>query len=143
MEFKYKVVVDGSGGDNAPKCVVDAAVMAVNNISDLKVYITGKTDEINTLLNEQKFNKEQIEVVEAPEIITNNESPTVAIKQKTNSTLVVAFDMLRKSDDIMGLVSAGSTGAVLTGGFLKLGRMQGVSRPALSPLLPTKTDKKV
>lgn len=143
MEYKYKVVVDGYGGDNSPQCVVDAAIMAVNNINNLKVFITGKTDELNNLLNEQTYNKEQIEVIEAPEIITNNESPTVAIKQKVNSSLVVAFDMLRKNEDIIGLVSAGSTGAVLTGGFLKLGRMQGVSRPALSPLLPTKTDKKV
>ena len=143
MDFKYKVVIDGFGGDNSPNCVVKAAVMAVNNIKNLKVFITGKEDDLNTLLSAENYNKESIEVINASEIITNNESPTVAIKQKENSSLVVAFNMLRTREDIIGLVSAGSTGAVLTGGFLKLGRMQGVSRPALAPLLPTKTDKKV
>ncbi len=143
MEFKYKVVVDGFGGDNAPICNVKAAVMAVNNIKGLKIYLTGKEEVLNNLLKEENYNKEAIEVIDAPEVISNDESPTVAIKQKTNSSLVVSFDNLRKSDDIIGLVSCGSTGAVLTGGFLKLGRMQNVSRPALAPLLPTKTDKKV
>lgn len=143
MEFKYKIVMDGFGGDNSPDCVVKAAVMAVNGIESLKIYLTGQTEKLNTLLSEEVYNKDSIEVIEAPEVITNDESPTVAIKQKTNSSLVVAFDMLRTREDIIGLISAGSTGAVLTGGFLKLGRMQGISRPALAPLLPTKTDKKV
>ena len=143
MDFKYKIVMDGFGGDNSPNCVVKAAVLAVNNIKGLKIYLTGKVNELQELLNLEVYQKEAIEIVEANEVITNNESPTVAIKQKSNSSLVVAFDMLRTREDIIGLISAGSTGAVLTGGFLKLGRMPGISRPALAPLLPTKTDKKV
>ncbi len=143
MEFKYKIVMDGHGGDNSPDCVIKAAVMAVNNIKDLQIYITGQENNLNQLLASESYNKEAIVVVDAPEIITNDESPTIAIKQKENSSLVIAFNMLRTREDIIGLISAGSTGAVLTGGFLKLGRMQGISRPALAPLLPTKTDKKV
>lgn len=137
MEYKYKVVVDAFGGDNSPDEIVKGAVIAVNKIDGLKVILTGKEKEIQNLLEKEQYNKESIEIVNANDVISNCESPTVAIKQKVDSSLVVAFDILRKSEDVCGLVSAGSTGAVLTGGFLKLGRMAGVSRPALAPLLPT------
>lgn len=137
MSYKYSVVVDAFGGDNSPEEIVKGAILAVNNNKEVKVILTGKIEVINNLLAQAEYDKERIEVVDAPDVITNCESPTVAIKTKTNSSLVVAFDILRKNDEVCGLVSAGSTGAVLTGGFLKLGRLQGVSRPALAPLLPT------
>ncbi|MEG2456955.1 MAG: phosphate acyltransferase PlsX, partial [Clostridia bacterium] len=82
-------------------------------------------------------NHERIEVIDASEIITNDEVPTVAIRKKTDSSLVKAFEALMSRDDIGGIVSAGSTGALLTGAFLKVGRIKGISRPALAPLLPT------
>ena len=130
-------MVDAFGGDNAPQCIIDGAVMAVNKKSDLFVTLAGNQDIINELLAKHSYNKEQISVMHATEIITNNDVPTVAIRQKKDSSLVVAFDAIKDSDEYAGFVSAGSTGAVLTGAFLKLGRLKGISRPALCPILPT------
>lgn len=131
------VVVDGFGGDNAPNSVVLGAVLAVQENPNLKIILTGKEQVLNQLLEQHKYNKEQIEVVNATDVITNDDVPTVAIRQKTDSSLVKCFDIIKQNEDIAGLVSAGSTGAVLTGAFLKLGRIKGVSRPALCPILPT------
>ncbi len=135
----FKIVVDAFGGDNAPKEIVKGAVMAVNQRSNVHVTLVGKQNEIEALLQQEKYNAEQIAVVHADEVIHNNETPTVAIRQKPNSSLVRSFDIMKENDDYVGIVSAGSTGAVLTGAFLKLGRMKGISRPALCPILPTRT----
>ena len=135
MEYK-KVVVDAFGGDNAPLEVVKGVKKAVDNIKDLKVVLTGKKEELENLAKEYNLG-EKVEIIDAPDVITNDESPTVAIKTKTESSLVKGFEYLKNNDDAVGLVSAGSTGAVLTGGFLKVGRIKGVSRPVLAPVLPT------
>lgn len=137
------VIVDSYGGDNAPYEIVKGVVMAINTYDNLKVFLVGRTDEINDILKTFKFNNEKIEVIHASDIITNDDAPVEAIRTKTNSSLVVALEYLRKNDDICGLVSAGSTGAVLSGGFLKVGRLKGISRPALAPVLPTVNGKNV
>lgn len=134
---KYRVIVDGYGGDNAPLEIVLGVVKAVNKIENLEVILTGQKKELELLLSVYDYEKEKIIVVDAPDIITNEEVPTVAIRQKTNSSLVKGLDLLKNDSSIGALVSAGSTGAILTGAFLKIGRIKGVSRPALSPLLPT------
>ena len=132
-----KIVVDAYGGDNAPKEVVLGTKKAVENIKDLTVVLTGKRDVLENLLNENDIDKNRIEIVDAQDVITNDDTPTVAIKQKTESSLVKAFDLLKTDESVKGLVSAGSTGAVLTGAFLKVGRIKGVSRPVLAPVIPT------
>lgn len=129
-----KIVIDAYGGDNAPNEIVNGALLALDKDNDLSLVLTGKRAELEKLITRHL---DRIEIIDANEIITNDESPTVAIKKKNNSTLVKAFDALASRDDIGGLVSAGSTGAVLTGAFLKVGRIKGISRPALAPLLPT------
>ncbi len=134
-----KVVVDAFGGDNAPLEVVEGAVLAVKKNKDLTVILTGDEQKIREILAQRE---ERIEVVDAKEIISNNEAPTIAIRQKKDSSLVRAFDLLKENDDVVGLVSAGSTGAVLTGAILKIGRIKGISRPALAPILPTAKDGK-
>lgn len=132
-----KVVVDAFGGDNAPKEIVKGVISAVNNIKELKVILTGKKQDIEDVLAAENYHGDSIEIVNADEVISNDEQPTVAIKQKTDSSLVVALNILKTDSEVIGLVSAGSTGAVLTGGFMKIGRMKGVSRPGLCPTLPT------
>ena len=132
-----KIVVDAMGGDLAPKEIVLGAVDALNAEKDLKVVLVGDVDKINPILAEEKYDKERVELVDAKDVITNDESPTMAIKLKKESSLVKAFDYLMANEDAEGFVSAGSTGAVLVGAFMKVGRIKGVSRPALAPILPT------
>lgn len=137
MEYK-KVVIDGYGGDNAPVEVVKGIKKALDDIKDLKIVVTGKREELLTIAKENGLeNCDRLEIVDAKDVITNDDTPTVAIKTKTESSLVKAFDVLKNNEDVIGLVSAGSTGAVLTGGFLKIGRIKGVSRPVLAPIMPT------
>lgn len=133
-----KVVIDAFGGDNAPYEIVKGSVDALNKNKDLEVVLCGDKKKIENVFKDFEFDSKRVEIIHAPDVIENNEIPTKAIKEKTNSSLAVAFDNLRKNEDIIGLVSAGSTGAILAGGFLKIGRLRGVSRPALAPFLPTK-----
>lgn len=132
-----KIVVDAFGGDNSPIEIVKGAVKAVNDVDDLEVILAGDENILNNLLKEYKYNEDQITILNAPDIITNNESPTEAVKSKKESSIVKGMVEAKENDDIAGFISAGSTGAVLTAGFLKLGRLKGVLRPALCPVLPT------
>lgn len=132
-----KVVVDAFGGDNAPLEVVEGAVMAVKQNKDLTIVLTGDETKIKEILKDRT---ERIEIVDAKDVITNDDVPTLAIRQKKDSSMVRAFDLLKENDDVVGLVSAGSTGAVLSGVIMKIGRIKGISRPALCPILPTVVD---
>ena len=135
-----KVVVDAFGGDNAPLEIVEGAVLAVDKNKDLTVVLTGDKAKIENIL---KGRTERIEVVHAPDVITNDDVPTMAIRQKKESSLVKAFDLLKEDESVIGLVSAGSTGAILSGAIMKIGRIKGISRPALAPILPTKKNTDV
>jgi glycerol-3-phosphate acyltransferase PlsX len=142
-ENKTVVIVDAYGGDNAPLEIVKGSILAVNTYENLKVILCGNEVEIKHILSTLTYETNKIEIISANEVITNDDSPVEAIRTKVNSSLVVALEHLRKNDEICGLVSAGSTGAVLSGGFLKVGRLKGVSRPALAPVLPTINGKNV
>lgn len=131
-----KIIIDAYGGDNAPYEIVKGVINSVNKNKDLKIVLAGKQEEILNILKEFEFNESQIEIINAQEVITNDESPTAAIRTKKDSSLVVAFDKM-KENNYDGLISAGSTGAILTGAILKVGRIKGVSRPAMCPILPT------
>lgn len=130
-----KIVVDAFGGDNAPLEVVEGAVKAVEQNKDITVVLCGDENKIKEIL---KGRTERIEIVHASEVITNDDVPTIAIRQKKDSSLVKAFDLLKEDESVVGLVSAGSTGAILSGAIMKIGRIKGISRPALAPILPTK-----
>lgn len=136
-----KVLLDTLGIDRGFKEVVVAAVNSVNENKNLEVTLVGKEEDIVKELKNYNYNLEQIKIINAPEEISCNDIPTKAIKEKTNSSLVVSLDKLKEGYD--AVISGGSTGAVLTGGFLKIGRIKGVSRPALCPMLPTITGGKV
>ena len=138
MDYK-KVVIDGYGGDNAPVEVLKGIKKDIDNMDNLKVVVTGKQEELESIAKQIGLSLQdgRVEIVDARDVITNDDTPTLAIKQKTDSSLVKAFDFLKTDESAVGLVSAGSTGAVLTGGFLKVGRIKGVSRPVLAPVIPT------
>lgn len=131
-----KIILDAFGGDNAPVEIVKGAILSVNKLENVEIVLTGDKTKVENVLKENNYTGDKISVVDAPEIITNDESPTAAVRQKKNSSLVVGLDMLKENDDIVGMISAGSTGAVLTGALLRVGRIKGVSRPAVAPVLP-------
>lgn len=138
MSEFVKVAVDAMGGDNAPVEIVKGAVEAVNESSHVKVFLTGPEDVINAELQKYTYNKEQVEVVNATEVIETAEPPVMAIRRKKDSSLVKAL-MLVKDKTCDAYVSAGSTGATLVGGQVIVGRIKGVERPPLAPLIPTET----
>ncbi|MDO4302765.1 MAG: phosphate acyltransferase PlsX [Bacillota bacterium] len=130
------VAVDAMGGDNAPLEIVKGAIEAVNENSHVKVFLTGQEDKINSELAKYTYNKEQVEVVPASEIIEMAEPPVMAIRKKKDSSLVKALNLVREGT-CDAYVSAGSTGATLVGGQVIVGRIKGVERPPLAPLIPT------
>ncbi len=131
------VAVDAMGGDYAPVEAVKGAVDAVNEFPQIKVILVGMIDEIKKELDKYDFPKDRISIEGATEIIEMGEVPTLAIKEKKNSSLVVAMRLV-KDNKADAVVSAGSTGAILVGGQLIVGRIKGVKRPALCPFVPSK-----
>ena len=131
-----KVALDAMGGDNAPKETVKGAIEAINADSDTFVYLVGLEDVINKELANYKYNKDQLEVVAASEVIETGEPPVMAVRRKKDSSLVKALYMVKekKAD---AFVSAGSSGAILVGGQTIVGRLKGVQIPPMSPLVPT------
>ena len=135
-----KIVVDAFGGDYAPQEIVEGATKALQANEKLELVLVGDKDKIAEILQKLVFVSDRLEIVHAPDVVTMDDVPTVAIRTKKTSSIVVAYDYLKQNDDAVALVSAGSTGATLTGAVLKLGRIKGVSRPALAPILPTVND---
>lgn len=132
------VAVDAMGGDNAPVEIIKGAVEAVNENSHVRVYLTGQEDIIKKELAQYTYREEQVAIVNATEIIETAEPPVMAIRRKKDSSLVKALYLV-KEGTCDGFVSAGSTGATLVGGQVIVGRIKGVERPPLAPLIPTET----
>lgn len=130
------VAVDAMGGDNAPLEIVKGAIEAIQESKEVKVFLVGREEAIKEELKKYTYNCEQLEVVHAEEIIETAEPPVMAIRKKKDSSIVKAMNMV-KEGTCDALVSAGSTGAVLVGGQLIVGRIKGVERPPLAPLIPT------
>ena len=131
-----KVALDAMGGDNAPQAVVQGAVDVALKREDIKIFLVGQEDVVNAELQKYTYPKERIEVVHASEVIETAEPPVMAIRKKKDSSIVVALNMVKKGE-ADAFVSAGSSGAVLVGGQLIVGRIKGVERPPLAPLMPT------
>lgn len=132
-----KVALDAMGGDNAPGAIVQGAIEAVKAREELFVYLVGQTEAIKAELNKYSgYDEKRVEIVEAPDIITNDEAPVDAIRHKDNSSVVKALYLV-KNGQADAIVSAGSTGALLVGGQLIIGRIKGVRRSPLAPLIPT------
>lgn len=136
MAYKVSVALDAMGGDNAPGQIVKGAVDAVNIDNEIFVYLVGRQELINEELSKYTYNNEQIEVVDARDVIETGEAPVMAVRRKKDSSLVKALTMVKekKAD---AFVSAGSSGAILVGGQVIVGRLKGVERPPMAPLIPT------
>lgn len=139
-----KIIIDAFGGDYSPDEMIKGAIVALNQNKEIEVVLTGKQDVIEQKLKEITSQKEfalldrkRLSIIDASEVITCDDKPTEAIRAKKDSSLVKAFESLKQDDEAVAVISAGSTGAVLTGAFMKVGRIKGVSRPTLCPALPT------
>lgn len=132
------VALDAMGGDNAPEAIVRGAIDAIAECKDVKVYLVGQEPLVKEELSKYKYNEEQVEVVNATEVIEMAEPPVMAIRKKKDSSIVKALHLV-KEGTCDAFVSAGSSGAVLVGGQLVVGRIKGVERPPLAPLIPTET----
>lgn len=136
MSELVNVAVDAMGGDNAPVEPVKGAIEAVNASSKVKVFLVGKEEVIKEELKKYQYDEKQVEIVHAEEIIETAEPPVMAIRKKKESSIVKALNLV-KNDSCDAFVSAGSTGAVLVGGQVIVGRIKGVERPPLAPMIPT------
>ncbi len=136
MADMTRVALDAMGGDNAPGEIVKGAVDAVNEYTNIEVVLVGDSKEVEAELLKYQYDKERISVVHTTETISMDEPPVNAIRKKKDSSIVVAMNMVKKKE-ADAFVSAGSSGAILVGGQVIVGRIKGIERPPLAPLIPT------
>ena len=134
MDKFVTVAVDAMGGDNAPGEIIKGCVEAIKELP-VSIKLVGREDEVKAELSKYQYDKERIVVVNATEVISTDEVPTTAIRRKKDSSMVVGLNLV-KNGEAEAFVSAGSTGALLTGATLIIGRIQGVERPALGTKVP-------
>lgn len=127
----YRIALDAMGGDNAPQAIVEGAKLALAEFADIAVQLYGPEDVLRPMTE----GVERLEIVHAPDVIGMHDSPMLAVRQKTESSLVKAVMAVREGA-ADAVVSAGSTGALLAGGMLRIGRIRGIERPALAPVIP-------
>ena len=134
------IILDAMGGDNAPDATIKGAVRAINQI-EADILLVGNTEVINQKVKEFYGKKDisevspRIKVHHTTEMIEMEDTPTVAIKHKKDSSMVVGFNLLKEGKGDV-FISAGNSGALLTGATLLVGRIKGVDRPALAGILP-------
>lgn len=139
--MNMKIVVDAMGGDFAPEVNVDGAIDALAEYSDMEIVLVGPQALIEQTVSRYQDGQrakavaDRLHIVDAPEVITTQEHPVMALRRKKNSTFVVGMDMVRRKE-AQAFVSAGSTGALMAGAMFKIGRIKGIARPALATLLP-------
>lgn len=135
-----RILVDAMGGDNGPEAIVNGCIDAIKAKEGFDITLIGDDSQIYKVLSKRKFTSPRIEVIHAQEVITNDDLPAMAIRRKKKSSMVVGFNLLKeKKGDVF--ISAGSTGALLSGSLFILGRLKGVDRPALGVTIPTKNGK--
>ena len=130
-----KILLDVFGGDT-PEQIIDGIARTLNEISDVIIVAVGDEGIINDRLSGIEFDRTRLEIINADEVITNNDNPVMAIRQKKNSSLVVSYNTLKNRDDIPIMITAGNTGAVVIGSVLMVGRGDRLDKPALVSLLP-------
>lgn len=132
-----KIVVDGMGGDYSPHLVVEGCIEAIKEYNNIDIIITGPEELISSELSKYEYNKNKITILDAKDVITNNEHPVMAIRRKKESSIYKALELVKKGE-ADAVISAGSTGAFLAGATLVIGRIKGINRPALAPIMPGK-----
>ena len=132
-----KIVLDCFGGDHSPEANIEGGLRALRRFPDLYLILTGDEALLRSKLAGREYDAARLEIVDAPEVIGCDEVPTDAIRRKRDSSMMKAVFLLRDREDISGMVSTGSTGALVTAALVRLGRLKGVIRPAFCPVLPT------
>lgn len=136
MSKAIKVVVDAMGGDFAPEVTVQGAVEALQVSDNISIILTGKEELIQKELAKYSYDKSRIRVENADEVIGFDEPPVMAIRKKKDSSIVVGLNIVKRKE-ADAFVSAGSTGAILVGGQFVVGRIKGIERAPLAPMIPT------
>lgn len=132
-----KIILDCFGGDNSPDAHVKGAVEALKKLPDLKLILTGDEVLIKEKLSGLKYDSDRLEIIHAPQVITCNDKPTDAIRLKKESSMMKAVKLLYDDDSIAGMVTTGSTGAIVTAATVRIGRLRNVIRPPFCPVIPT------
>ena len=133
-----KILIDAMGGDNAPKCVIEGALQAISQEDDFNIILVGKQEVLSEMLSKYSYDSERIEILPASEVVEMCDTPTDAIRKKTDSSMVVGLNALVEGKgDIF--ISAGNTGALVAGSTLLVKRMPGIKRPPIATQLPTRT----
>ena len=130
-----KIAIDGMGGDHAPQAVVEGVVQALKEFEGVEMYITGPENIIAEELKKYDYPKDRVKIIDATEVITTNEHPVMAVRKKKDSSIVKALHLV-KEGECDAIISGGSTGAFLAGCTFIIGRIKGVERPALAPIMP-------
>lgn len=131
----FRIIIDVMGSDNGPAVLVEGAVKALSRNDDLVLTLVGDGEAINGALDKLEYDKSRIDIIATDDVVTNYDSPTDAIFKKTGSSLVVALTTLAKTEDAIGLINAGNTGALLAGSLRYVPAKQ-LKRPALAAILP-------
>ena len=126
------IAIDAMGGDNAPQAIIEASMQAVKDLPKLTITLVGNEETIRKYLTDAT----NIEIIHTTEMIEDQDSPTAAVRRKKQASMVLALKEV-KEGRANGVISAGNTGALMTAGLLHIGRIQGIDRPALAPMLPT------
>ena len=134
---KYTIAVDAMGGDNAPAAIVAGCLEALREMDNIHIILCGPEEELRAQLKDAGNLIDRITIVHAPDVISMHEAPMMAVRKKTDSSMVRAM-LEVKNGSAQAFVSAGSTGAVLAGGMIRIGRIRGIDRPALAPVIPGK-----
>lgn len=137
---KFVIALDVMGGDNAPNSNIDGAILAINESSELDIILVGNENLIRERLKIHKYNQNQITIHNTTEVIETSENPTTAIREKKNSSMVQGLKLLKESK-ASAFISAGNTGALLTGATIIIKRIKGIERPALATLIPKANNK--
>ncbi len=133
------IIVDAMGGDNAPDAIIDGCIEAINMKEGFNITLVGKSEVIDNNLRKKEFNRDRISIVNTTEVITGEDTPTKAIRSKKDSSMVVGMKLLKENKGD-AFISAGNTGAIMTGALLIVGRIKGIDRPSLPALVPSKKD---
>lgn len=132
---KYVIALDAMGGDNAPDAIVQGAIGALKQFDDVRIELAGPKERLEKLIASAEDVRDRIGIIPSDEVISMDDSPMMAVRKKINSSMVQAMLAVREGR-AGAMVSAGSTGALLACGMLRLGRIPGIERPALAPVLP-------
>ncbi|MEA4852731.1 MAG: phosphate acyltransferase PlsX [Christensenella sp.] len=133
-----RIILDAMGGDNAPEAIVRGAVLGICAYDDVEIILTGDRPRIEEILKTLSYDKDRLTITHTTQVIAMDDSPVKALKEKPDSSMAVALKLLSEGKGEM-MISAGSTGALVAGATLIVKRIKGIKRPALAPVLPTRT----